>query len=78
MAATGGLHHPMNRVAEGPGTGPVTYLGLDEAHHRTVATSLVDCPVVPQGTGTRSAVVTRLDALYAGAGTVAGGTAPAG
>jgi len=27
MAATGGLHRPMNRVAEGPGTGPVTYLG---------------------------------------------------
>ncbi len=27
MAATGGLHRPMNRVAESPGTGPVTYLG---------------------------------------------------
>ncbi len=27
MAATGGLHRPMNRVAEGSGTGLVTYLG---------------------------------------------------
>ncbi len=52
MAATGGLHRPMNRVAEGRGTGPVTYLGPLPGEGGVVSVAAAVVPVeavVPVG-----------------------------